>query len=131
MSRDGQPMVEKTIFIVKPIYVNAEDVRAPKKMSKHKIRKQIYSEKMRPPPLIKQPAPDKSGKMPKLANQKKKKMHRRDKSPRAYQQQQENYDRIVSINNNGSIDSKLINGENSIFSQNEKNDSIMNTQMRT
>ena len=55
MSRDGQPMVEKTIFIVKPIYVNAEDVRGPKKMSKHKIRKQIYSEKMRPPALVTKP----------------------------------------------------------------------------
>ena len=51
MARDGQPMVEKTIFIVKPIYVPINEEKGIKKKSQHKIRKQIYSEKMRPPPL--------------------------------------------------------------------------------
>ena len=59
MAKDGEPMVEKTIFIVKPIYVNVDDLKAPKKQSKHKVRKQIYSEKMRPPQLMQQPAPGK------------------------------------------------------------------------
>ena len=31
MAKDGEPMVEKTIFIVKPIYVNVDDLKAPKK----------------------------------------------------------------------------------------------------
>ena len=39
MAKDGKPMVEKTIFIVKPIYINADDLKAPKKISKHKARK--------------------------------------------------------------------------------------------
>ena len=47
-AKDGKPMVEKTIFIVKPIYVNAADYHRhqngesiePKKgQSKHKTRK--------------------------------------------------------------------------------------------
>ena len=80
MAKDGQPMVEKTIFIVKPIYINADDLKAPKKTSKHKMRKQIYSEKMRPPQLMQQPAPGKPAKLPKMRDQKKKKF-KRDKSP--------------------------------------------------
>ena len=39
MAKDGQPMVEKTIFIVKPIYVNTDELKSLKKTSKHKIRK--------------------------------------------------------------------------------------------
>ena len=48
--KDGQPMVEKTIFIVKPIYVQTELPVAKKKNKKRaQTKKQIYTEKMRPP----------------------------------------------------------------------------------
>ena len=46
--KDGQPMVEKTIFIVKPIYVQADPL--PKKKKKRALtKKQIYTEKMKGP----------------------------------------------------------------------------------
>ena len=46
--KDGKAMVEKTIFIVKPIYVQAEPP-AKKKKAKKLTKKMIYSEKMKPP----------------------------------------------------------------------------------
>ena len=46
--KDGQPMVEKTIFIVKPIYVQA-DPQPKKKRKRALTKKQIYSEKMKGP----------------------------------------------------------------------------------
>ena len=46
--KDGQPMVEKTMFIVKPIYVQAEPPSL-KKKAKKKTKKQIYTEKMKGP----------------------------------------------------------------------------------
>ena len=46
--RDGVPMVEKTIFIVKPIYVQT-DVPMKKKKKKGLTKKQIYTEKLKAP----------------------------------------------------------------------------------
>ena len=52
-------MVEKTIFIVKPIYVQA-DPPTRKKKKKAATKKQIYSEKMKPPNYSQNEAPSKN-----------------------------------------------------------------------
>lgn len=81
MARDGRPMVEKTIFIVKPIYVNAAtgEIATTEKKVKQKTRKQIYSEKMRPPALVTKPVGEPKPDQPKrnLAKSKKRKGKRK------------------------------------------------------
>ena len=53
-------MIEKTIFIVKPIYVNVNDGSkidiSKLKFDKKKMNKLIYEEKMKPPPTFQHPA---------------------------------------------------------------------------
>ena len=46
--KDGVPMVEKTIFIVKPIYVQTDAPRQ-KKKKRALTKKAIYTEKLKPP----------------------------------------------------------------------------------
>ena len=47
--RDGVPMVEKTIFIVKPIYVQTDVPRAKGKKKRAMTKKAIYTEKLKGP----------------------------------------------------------------------------------
>lgn len=48
--RDGVPMVEKTIFIVKPIYVQTDVPSRPKGKKKRAMtKKAIYTEKLKGP----------------------------------------------------------------------------------
>ena len=106
MAKDGIPMVEKTIFIVKPIYINADELGSKGRKggaSKQKIQKQIYSEKMKPPSLISHPTPGKHGRMPKLNLHKKRRdrINRKERSPTSVADHKQEH--IVSINNIGSM----------------------------